>query len=220
MARKKLRNEIEKQILFESARRCCLCYGLHNDLGIKQGQIAHIDKDSSNDSPTNLVFLCLFHHDQYDSVTSQSKNITKSEVLAYKKLLLEYNSNNRQKVQSITESIVTNPNTINVNKKKQLIDFIELIKTTASIISITERDEQYLRLVSIALKYDEPGYASEITSRIINLTKRDQHYEKIIKFYLESNRLSEARMILKNIINMSLRDQLTKEILEFHLREL
>ncbi|MGF1619286.1 MAG: hypothetical protein ACFCUR_01585 [Rhodomicrobiaceae bacterium] len=48
------------------------------------GQIAHVDQDSSNNSEDNLVFLCLTHHDQYDSKTSQSKNFTKKELLHYR----------------------------------------------------------------------------------------------------------------------------------------
>lgn len=37
-----------------------MCYGLNKDLSIKQGQIAHIDKDNSNNAETNLLFLSLF----------------------------------------------------------------------------------------------------------------------------------------------------------------
>ncbi|WP_233503504.1 hypothetical protein [Sphingomonas psychrotolerans] len=51
---------------------------------MKSGQIAHLDHDNSNNVETNLAFLCLDHHDQYDSVTSQSKKITIAEVKAFK----------------------------------------------------------------------------------------------------------------------------------------
>ena len=39
---------IETELLSLSARRCCLCYGLHQDLEEKVGQIAHLDKDNTN----------------------------------------------------------------------------------------------------------------------------------------------------------------------------
>jgi hypothetical protein len=57
---------------------------LSGDATVKQGQIAHLDQDASNNSVSNLAFLCLDHHDQYDSRTSQSKGFTESEVKSYR----------------------------------------------------------------------------------------------------------------------------------------
>jgi hypothetical protein len=51
---------------------------------VKTGQIAHLDRDRSNSTADNLAFLCLVHHDHYDSRTSQSKNLTVGEVKAYR----------------------------------------------------------------------------------------------------------------------------------------
>lgn len=51
---------------------------------MKTGQIAHLDGDRSNSTVDNFAFLCLVHHDQYDSRTSQSKNLTIEEVKAYR----------------------------------------------------------------------------------------------------------------------------------------
>lgn len=79
------RSEIE--ILLKSKRRCCLCFGLNRDLNEKRGQIAHLDQDRTNDKPDNLAFLCLEHHDQYDSTTSQAKSIQISEIKAYREKL-------------------------------------------------------------------------------------------------------------------------------------
>jgi hypothetical protein len=42
-----------------------------------------LDRDSSNDTPANLLFLCLAHHDQYDSRPRQSKGLTEQEVRGY-----------------------------------------------------------------------------------------------------------------------------------------
>lgn len=85
--RKNTPRETETQILFNSCRRCCLCFGLEGDFSQKSGQIAHIDKNPLNASLNNLVFLCLEHHDQYDSKTSQSKGLTIYEVKKYRNLL-------------------------------------------------------------------------------------------------------------------------------------
>lgn len=84
MSRKPVSPKIQADVLSKSRRRCCICYGLNRDTTIKQGQIAHLDHDSSNNSENNLAFLCFDHHDQYDSTTRQSKNVTKIEVLQFR----------------------------------------------------------------------------------------------------------------------------------------
>jgi hypothetical protein len=85
--RKAIPPDVQSQVLLASARRCALCYGLHGDLDVKNGQIAHLDGDNSNPSPDNLVFLCFDHHDRFDSKTSQSKGIKPQEVIEYRQRL-------------------------------------------------------------------------------------------------------------------------------------
>lgn len=82
--RVKLSREAEALILVQSRRRCCICFALNRDAEIKSGQIAHIDRNAANAAPDNLVFLCLLHHDQYDSRTRQSKGLTKTELLRFR----------------------------------------------------------------------------------------------------------------------------------------
>lgn len=77
-------------VLVGSRRRCCLCFALSNDAAEKKGQVAHLDRDSSNSARENLVFLCLDHHDQYDSRTSQAKGLTIDEVKQYRSQLQRY----------------------------------------------------------------------------------------------------------------------------------
>ena len=86
-ARKPIPDATQTAVLAASRRRCCLCAALHKDFEVKQGQLAHLDQDSSNSQFDNLAFLCLAHHDQYDSKTSQSKGFTLSEVKAHRDLL-------------------------------------------------------------------------------------------------------------------------------------
>jgi hypothetical protein len=74
--RKRVADAIQAEVLVKSRRRCCVCYGLKRDADIKQGQIAHLDQDPANNNESNLAFLCFDHHDQFDSKTSQSKNLT------------------------------------------------------------------------------------------------------------------------------------------------
>lgn len=90
-ARKKLNSKTETEILVSSRRRCAICFGLDRDADPKKGQIAHIDKDSSNDAFDNLAFLCLDHHDAYDSQTSQAKSFRPKELKHYRDELYNYN---------------------------------------------------------------------------------------------------------------------------------
>lgn len=78
--RKKVPPSVEAEVLIESRRRCCLCFFLRGDPDEKNGQIAHLDHDSSNNEKENLAYLCLEHHDAYDSKSSQSKGLTIQEV--------------------------------------------------------------------------------------------------------------------------------------------
>lgn len=74
----------ETEVLVRSRRRCCLCTFLNGDLSIKKLQIAHLDRNPRNNKVDNLVALCLDHHDEYDSKTSQSKGITTKEIKHYR----------------------------------------------------------------------------------------------------------------------------------------
>jgi hypothetical protein len=99
--RRKTPPDIEADVLIQSGRKCCLCFSIDNDYMIKQGQIAHIDKNPANYDPDNLAFLCLNHHDSYDSKTSQSKGITLIEVKKYRDILYSKVVNDREKVGEI-----------------------------------------------------------------------------------------------------------------------
>ena len=61
-----------------------MCFFLEGVTTPKSGQIAHLDQDPTNDEPENLAWLCLEHHDLYDSRTSQSKGLTFGEVRRYR----------------------------------------------------------------------------------------------------------------------------------------
>lgn len=88
-SRSGLPSKIETEVLLSSRRRCAICYGLNRDTSVKQGQIAHLDRDRSNNKIENLAFLCLDHHDQYDSRMSQSKGLKSTEVKYYRAELEE-----------------------------------------------------------------------------------------------------------------------------------
>lgn len=107
MARASLPKDVEKIVLTKSRRRCAICFGLDRDARLKPGQIAHLDKSNSNNSESNLAFLCLAHHDEYDSTSSQRKNFTIAEVKEYRDEL--YTSMGRALAQQVHFGEVTVP---------------------------------------------------------------------------------------------------------------
>lgn len=88
--RKPVPPEIERAVLTKSRRRCTLCFHLDQDTRQKKGQIAHLDRRRTNDTEDNLVFLCLDHHSEYDSTTSQHKNYTIEEVKHFRDRLYRW----------------------------------------------------------------------------------------------------------------------------------
>lgn len=85
--RAKVPPEVEAAVLVKSGRRCSVCFAYALDFGVKLGQIAHLDHDPSNGSEDNLIFLCIPHHSEYDSTTSQHKNYTQYELKALRERL-------------------------------------------------------------------------------------------------------------------------------------
>jgi hypothetical protein len=79
-ARKRPTVDVETNVLVLSKRRCCLCYCWDEHKGRRKGQIAHINRKRDDSRFDNLVWLCVEHHDEYDSRTSQSKGITPGEL--------------------------------------------------------------------------------------------------------------------------------------------
>ncbi|WP_139334172.1 MULTISPECIES: hypothetical protein [Acidiphilium] len=75
-ARKTIPSATELYVLDQSRYRCALCFRLNGNLNEKRGQIVHLDHDRANCVEDNLAFLCLDHHSQYDSRTSQHRNYT------------------------------------------------------------------------------------------------------------------------------------------------
>jgi hypothetical protein len=87
--RKQIPPKTQTLVLRQSRRRCCICFGLHRDDSVKKGQIAHLDKDRNNNDPENLAWMCLEHHDEFDSRTSQTKSLQLAEAKAYRDELYE-----------------------------------------------------------------------------------------------------------------------------------
>lgn len=90
-----LNPRLQEEVMIRSRRRCCLCVFYSNLDVTRPGQIAHLDRNPANNDLSNLVYLCLEHHDAYDSKTSQSKGYLAGEVRAWRdKLWARYPNSN------------------------------------------------------------------------------------------------------------------------------
>jgi len=103
--RKSLSPKTKEEIKTECARICCMCYKLDSDLSWKHGQIAHIDRDASNNLNENLAYLCQDHHNLYDSKFSQTQSFTPNELLSYKQDLLDHINSDEYKIYGKTVNL-------------------------------------------------------------------------------------------------------------------
>ena len=77
--------DIQDNVVTKSNRVCAFCWAFERDGRSKrQGQLAHIDRDSSNSREANLAWLCLSCHDTYDSIPRQTKKLREAELAAHK----------------------------------------------------------------------------------------------------------------------------------------
>ncbi|PSF11698.1 hypothetical protein [Marinobacter shengliensis] len=103
MSRKHITQTTQADVVIKSKRRCALCVGLNDDLSEKPGQIAHLNGDNSDSRFENLVWLCLEHHDKFDSKTSQTKNYTSLEIRSYRDKLYQQYSNSNYTVDDVRQ---------------------------------------------------------------------------------------------------------------------
>jgi hypothetical protein len=94
-ARRRTPTGVEAKVLIDCRRRCALCFGLKADIRQKlDGQLAHADRNRSNNTAENLVWLCMAHHARYDSRSPQAKQPTPSELVHYRQQLVKYLADN------------------------------------------------------------------------------------------------------------------------------
>jgi hypothetical protein len=159
--RKAISKDITVSVLTRSRRRCALCFGLRGDLQEKKGQIAHLDRNPANNNENNLIYLCLEHHDQYDSSTSQSKGLTREELLAYQtKLYLAIETGLNA---LLPERAIKNNETITHDQEifersnsimceRELKDFLDTLQTRDAYLR-----NQRAKLVYYRYFFDEVG---------------------------------------------------------------
>ena len=131
--RKSILPATQADILVESRRRCAMCFHLHGDLSVKAGQIAHIDRERSNNAEANLCFLCLEHHDEYDRKHSQSKGWQPAE-------LTEIKSRFQQAITSGEHLVMPKPQpAVGLNTDRQTLAKIEALMTQAGTLEVLQQ---------------------------------------------------------------------------------
>ena len=209
MARKKVPIKVETAVLTRSGRRCCLCVGLNGDWEQKRGQIAHLDQDPSNNAEDNLAFLCLPHHDQYDAKTRQSKGITEGEVRQYRQELYVTLSDHRE-----ARHEETNRKVVETIPKPKRPDFEVLIRLAGSFSLTPDRDAEYAKLLTLALKYQDSETAMRLAKMFSLTTDRDHAYWRILEYHIEV-REPNAALTLVGMFTLSPdRDQAKRRVLE------
>lgn len=119
--------KVETDVLTQCKRRCCICYGLHHDESVKEGQIAHLDGNPSNNDMDNLAYLCLPCHDKYDSRTSQSKGFQINEAKRYRQELHDWIKReweNTEGVESPSSDAELNSDLDDADIKNLLTDYL------------------------------------------------------------------------------------------------
>lgn len=191
MVRKKIPDNIQKEVLVTSRRRCCICYGLNRDISIKKGQIAHLDGDNNNNNKfDNLAFLCFDHHDEYDGKTSQSKNFTIKEVKKYRAELYE----------NVLTSIDTTKKT----------DYNEIKKSELKTLIIEILEDNYGRINNLRLLSSKTGVSrTELEKQLFELSE-----QKIIRIDRPRGKLGKTFSLAslnENIVLDTFAEQLKKE---------
>jgi len=82
--------KVREQVLYMCRRRCCVCFALHGDMGVKMGHIVHLDRDHRNCNIENLAFLCQICHGSYDGKSNQIVGYTPDEIRLYRDLLFQW----------------------------------------------------------------------------------------------------------------------------------
>lgn len=91
LSRKPWPDDVREAILIKSRRICALCFHFSSDSGVKiRGQIAHVDRDSTNSELENGAYLCKNHHDEYDMKSNQSQRLNPGELKQARANLYEF----------------------------------------------------------------------------------------------------------------------------------
>lgn len=145
MARKKISDEIQAEVLFKSNRECVVC---NNN---KRGDhIHHIDGDSSNNKFENLAFLCFSCHDEASIKGSLRKKLTPKAIIKfrdYKYQVIETKRKIALKIFTTPVNILTTEDLLTISKNALIIIEIEKFKEEYFLANWHKRSSIILKLL-------------------------------------------------------------------------
>ncbi|MCP4548618.1 MAG: hypothetical protein GY835_19350 [bacterium] len=94
-ARVDIPDPIKDELLRRCKRVCCMCFGLRGDTEIKDGQLAHLDRNRTNAHIDNLAYLCLECHKIYDLKSNRVLAYTPGEVRFYRDQLYRHHGHDQ-----------------------------------------------------------------------------------------------------------------------------
>lgn len=95
MSRPSIPAALQHKLLYDSAWACVICQA-------KGCQIHHIDQDHSNNEESNLVLICVSHHDEAHNKRGLSKNLTSAGLRYAKEQWVQAVAENRKRSATVS----------------------------------------------------------------------------------------------------------------------
>lgn len=149
MARKKIPDEIQAEVIFKSNRECVVC-----DNHKRGDHIHHIDGNNSNNKFENLAFLCFDCHNEASLKGSLKKKLTPKTIIKYRDHKYQVVATARENSLKVFNSPITGLTTedlLTTTKNAVLIIEIEKIKEGYFSVEWNKRSD----VISKLHKYSE-----------------------------------------------------------------
>jgi hypothetical protein len=207
MTRVRTPTAVETEVLVRSRRSCALCFGLNLQTGPVRGQIAHVDRDSSRTGFDDLCWLCLQHHDEYDSKPSQSKGFTPHELRRYRTELYAFLDQVRNQLVAASQPTMS-PEAVTVaqflNAKSQSgrkLDCMTRIDSLKHEIPLAHDD------VDIAIDELQSGGLVELNGTRDSVFATDQFFWESDPLFRDTDPATDAGVVARKLLTLQ-KDQI------------
>jgi hypothetical protein len=144
LARTKIPEEIQAEVIFKSDRMCCVCAN-----GKRADHIHHIDSDNSNNKFENLAFLCFDCHDDATKKSSLKKKLNPKTILKFRDYHYRLVEQKRKVTLNVFNSKVNNITTeklLEISKNAIIIIELEKIKEEFYKLNWNKKSEKLIEL--------------------------------------------------------------------------
>jgi hypothetical protein len=144
--------------------------------------MAHLDHDPCNNNLDNLAWLCLTHHDQYDSIHRQAKGITIEEAKSYRAKLYAF-------IEDARPGRIKSDCVLEMLDRYSMPDEAVIKEITGEILGRIDLIQQFTRL-------DKEVYESLSEKGIVN-NQGDAYYFELEKLVKEKMNFPHAIWVLQ-----------------------